>query len=71
MKFEDHLNFFFLQWNKFLHLRPCLTNKVWGSVAQLVEQQTENLCVAGSIPARTTQKDFWKEVLFALLLITI
>ena len=26
-----------------------------GAVAQLVEQRTENPCVAGSIPARTTR----------------
>jgi hypothetical protein len=31
--------------------------KIWiqdGAVAQLVEQRTENPCVAGSIPAHTT-----------------
>jgi hypothetical protein len=28
-----------------------------GAVAQLVEQWTENPCVAGSTPAHTTQKD--------------
>jgi hypothetical protein len=27
-----------------------------GAVAQLVEQRTENPCVAGSIPAHTTKK---------------
>jgi hypothetical protein len=27
-----------------------------GAVAQLVEQRTENPCVAGSIPAHTTSK---------------
>jgi hypothetical protein len=27
-----------------------------GAVAQLVEQRTENPCVAGSIPAHTTRK---------------
>lgn len=27
-----------------------------GAIAQLVEQRTENPCVAGSIPAGTTQK---------------
>ena len=32
--------------------------EVVGSVAQLVEQWTENPCVAGSIPARATQQEF-------------
>ena len=33
-----------------------ITTKIYtcGSVAQLVEQRTENPCVAGSIPARAT-----------------
>ena len=29
-----------------------------GAIAQLVEQRTENPCVAGSIPGVTTKKDF-------------
>ena len=29
-----------------------------GAVAQLVEQRTENPCVAGSIPAHTTESDY-------------
>jgi hypothetical protein len=29
-----------------------------GAVAQLVEQRTENPCVAGSIPAHTTNNNF-------------
>ena len=33
------------------------TKRVWsGTIAQLVEQRTENPCVAGSIPAGTTKK---------------
>ena len=28
----------------------------FGAVAQLVEQRTENPCVGGSIPSRTTKK---------------
>ena len=28
---------------------------MYGAVAQLVEQRTENPCVGGSIPPRTTQ----------------
>ena len=31
-----------------------------GAVAQLVEQRTENPCVAGSIPAHTTKEDSLK-----------
>ena len=31
--------------------------KILGAVAQLVEQRTENPCVAGSIPAHTTGKE--------------
>jgi hypothetical protein len=29
---------------------------IWGDVAQLVEQRTENPCVVGSIPIITTHK---------------
>jgi hypothetical protein len=35
-----------------------------GAVAQLVEQWTENPCVAGSIPARTTEKSHLVKVAF-------
>ena len=35
-----------------LHLQPQRD----GIIAQLVEQRTENPCVAGSIPADTTKK---------------
>lgn len=35
------------------------TNPINGAVAQLVEQRTENPCVAGSIPARTTKQVLW------------
>ena len=35
-----------------------------GAVAQLVEQRTENPCVAGSIPAHTTQKEISFEISF-------
>ena len=37
---------------KILHLQP----QREGIIAQLVEQRTENPCVAGSIPADTTLK---------------
>jgi hypothetical protein len=37
--------------NSFLDLQPAQ-----GTIAQLVEQRTENPCVAGSIPAGTTKK---------------
>jgi hypothetical protein len=36
--------------NSFLDLQP-----IHGTIAQLVEQRTENPCVAGSIPAGTTK----------------
>ena len=32
-----------------------------GTIAQLVEQRTENPCVAGSIPAGTTKKAFQRK----------
>ena len=35
-----------------------------GTIAQLVEQRTENPCVAGSIPAGTTDSLFQKKGLF-------
>ena len=36
-----------------------------GTIAQLVEQRTENPCVAGSIPAGTTKKpSIWKAFYF-------
>ena len=37
--------------NSFIDLQP-----IQGTIAQLVEQRTENPCVAGSIPAGTTTK---------------
>ena len=50
--------FFFrnsLQFKKVsLPLQPQTRNN--GAIAQLVEQRTENPCVAGSIPAGTTKK---------------
>ena len=42
---------FHKQKNK-LHLH----SPIGGAIAQLVEQRTENPCVAGSIPAGTTEK---------------
>ena len=42
---------------KILHLQPHPQGFLWkreGIIAQLVEQRTENPCVAGSIPADTT-----------------
>ena len=42
---------------KILHLQPHpqgFPRKREGIIAQLVEQRTENPCVAGSIPADTT-----------------
>ena len=44
---------FHKQKNK-LHLH----SPIGGAIAQLVEQRTENPCVAGSIPAGTTFKPF-------------
>ncbi len=42
-----------------------------GSVAQLVEQWTENPCVAGSIPARATSEkidiSFYKNIIIVFL----
>ena len=39
-----------------LSLRPdCWWYRDFGGIAQLVEQRTENPCVAGSIPAPTTE----------------
>ena len=35
-----------------------------GVIAQLVEQWTENPCVAGSTPARTTKPQYYIEVFF-------
>jgi hypothetical protein len=46
---------YFLKPKKTLHLQS-RTKRVWfGAIAQLVEQRTENPCVAGSIPAGTTE----------------
>jgi hypothetical protein len=38
-----------------------------GTIAQLVEQRTENPCVAGSIPAGTTQKERSRNVISLFL----
>ena len=43
---------------KILHLQPQRA----GIIAQLVEQRTENPCVAGSIPADTTFLSLKSEV---------
>jgi len=49
------LKYYFLKRKKTLHLQS-RTKRVWfGTIAQLVEQRTENPCVAGSIPAGTTR----------------
>ena len=49
------LKYYFLKRKKTLHLQS-RTKRVWfGTIAQLVEQRTENPCVAGSIPAGTTK----------------
>ena len=37
-------------------LKYCSLNKSAGTLAQLVEQRTENPCVPGSIPGGTTNK---------------
>jgi hypothetical protein len=43
------------------------TKRVWfGTIAQLVEQRTENPCVAGSIPAGTTKKASEKSGVFLI-----
>ncbi len=48
--------YYFHKPKKTLHLQS-RTKRVWsGTIAQLVEQRTENPCVAGSIPAGTTGK---------------
>ena len=44
------VNYIFI--NNYLHLPP----RIIGAIAQLVEQRTENPCVAGSIPAGTTRE---------------
>jgi hypothetical protein len=41
-------------------------SKNGGTIAQLVEQRTENPCVAGSIPAGTTHKAFIVRLFFVL-----
>ncbi len=44
-----------------------LSKSMKGTIAQLVEQRTENPCVAGSIPAGTTKKcrNFFLHFFFA------
>ena len=39
-----------------LHSLLRILLKMWGAIAQLVEQRTENPCVPGSIPGGTTKK---------------
>ena len=41
----------FVEWKKAVYLQPLRAN---GTIAQLVEQRTENPCVPGSIPGGTT-----------------
>ena len=43
----------FVEWKKAVYLHPLSAN---GTIAQLVEQRTENPCVPGSIPGGTTAK---------------
>ena len=42
---------------KGLKITPHKEEKIAGAVAQSVEQRTENPCVAGSIPAHTTDSE--------------
>jgi hypothetical protein len=52
---SQFFKYYFLKRKKTLHLQS-RTKRVWsGTIAQLVEQRTENPCVAGSIPAGTTE----------------
>ena len=52
--------YYFLKPKKTVHLQS-RTKRVWfGTIAQLVEQRTENPCVAGSIPAGTTLRGLRK-----------
>ena len=37
----------------------CNPKRVRGTIAQMVEQRTENPCVTGSIPVGTTKKTTW------------
>ena len=39
-----------------LHSLLRILLKMWGAIAQLVEQRTENPCVPGSIPGGTTKR---------------
>jgi hypothetical protein len=41
---------------EFKNLLTFATTNLWGAIAQLVEQRTENPCVPGSIPGGTTSK---------------
>jgi hypothetical protein len=61
MNISQILKYYFLKRKKTLHLQS-RTKRVWfGTIAQLVEQRTENPCVAGSIPAGTTKnlREIW------------
>ncbi len=40
----------------FKNLLTFASTNLWGAIAQLVEQRTENPCVPGSIPGGTTSK---------------
>ena len=55
MNISQNFKYYFLKRKKTLHLQSRI-KRVWsGTIAQLVEQRTENPCVAGSIPAGTTK----------------
>ncbi len=53
-------------WNKKKEYKFAVAIKAGGTLAQLVEQWTENPCVPGSIPGGTTNKEFYLELLFYL-----
>ena len=54
MNISQILKYYFLKRKKTLHLQS-RTKRVWfGTIAQLVEQRTENPCVRGSIPRAGT-----------------
>ena len=50
---EKYMNDFYLKYENFLYF---CTIKIGGTIAQSVEQRTENPCVPGSIPGGTTDK---------------
>ena len=51
---ERKMRYFFLGFNKIV-IFAAPKGKWFGTLAQSVEQQTENLCVPGSIPGGTTK----------------